>query len=670
MRQPERFCAILLAGAVAAYAYGGEITMDAISLMDKEPGMVANIPFSFVYGGKGSADLLPGWKREEKQDATPAGSKVQVLTYHDPASGLEVRVEVTSFKDLAAMDWVVRFTNTGKEDSPLLEAVLPLDLRMGVPGGHVILHHANGSTAGASDFLPRDEKLEPNALVKLAPNGGCSSDGVLPFFNMEWHGGGLAWAIGWTGQWSQQIRRDSSGRVEIRAGQQTFRARLHPGESIRTPRILLVSWKGTDRMRGHNQLRTTILAHYTPRRDGAVVMPPVAQNTWFTYNAGNDTTEENQLKHIRAMPDLGVETFWLDAGWYEGGWPNGMGSWVPNAQHFPHGLKPLADEAHKQGLKFLLWFAPELVSPKSRIATEHPEFVLIWKDFQKGDGLFNLADPVARAWLTDYLSTCIRDWGVDIYRTDFGGQPLLYWQKKDEPDRQGITENHYIEGLYTMWDELHRRHPQLLFDDCASGGRRIDLEMISRSYVLFRSDSPTTKASSSAWDQAQTAGLSLYVPVHATGSTCGIPQWSSQKLSHYALRSSATSGFSISQNNLAGDFPTGLFKKVVAEVKRLRPFYNGDFYPLTEINVKEDVWCAWQFDCPEQGQGFAMFFRRPKAPQTTLEANLHGLDPKANYEVTFVDSDKTQQVNGVELASLKVEISDAPGSALMVYRKR
>jgi len=657
------------AEAMITMADGKQLFLDEVPAMGAELGLARQTPFSFVYGGKSSADLLAGWKRAEQKEPAGGGRELRVITCTDPATGLEVRCEVTLFKDYPAVDWVLRFTNTGKADSLMLEGVLPLDLGIGVPTGEVILHRAQGSTAGATDFLPIDEKLAPNAAVNLAPNGGRSSDGVLPFFNMEWPGGGLAWAVGWSGQWSQQVRRASPGRVEIRAGQQTFRARLRPGESVRTPRILLVSWQGADRMRGHNLLRRVILAHYAPRRDGELVMPTVSQNTWFLYAEGNGNTEENQLKHIRTMPALGVETYWLDAGWFEGGWPSGVGSWVPKADHFPRGLKPLGDEAHRLGLKFLVWFEPERVNPASRIAREHPEFVLGWKTEKQGDGLFNLGDPAARAWLTDHLSKCIGDWGIDIYRTDFNFPPLPFWQKADAPDRQGLTENHYVEGLYAMWDELRRRHPKVIFDDCASGGRRIDLEMVSRSYALSRSDSVAVKEASPAWDQAQTAGLSLYVPLHSTLSTCGMPRWSLQPLGPYQLRSSATSGFGLSQDNFAKDFPTDLIRKAIAEVRILRPLYNGDFYPLTAINVNEDVWCAWQFDRPEVGQGFAMFFRRPKAAPATFEAGLRGLEPKASYEVTFVDSARVEKLTGTELARLKVEIGTAPGSLLVTYRR-
>jgi alpha-galactosidase len=626
------------------------------------------LPFSFVYGGRPSAELLPSWGRQEKVELTPDGRERRIITFTDPSTRMEMRAEITRCSDFPAIDWVLRFTNRGQTDSPLLEQVLPLNLTVGVPSGDVVLHHAYGSTATATDFIPIDEPLVSGAVVGLAPRGGRSSNGVLPFFNLEWPQGGIAWAIGWSGQWSQQVQRIGAATIGIKAGQQVLRATLHPGESVRTPRILLLSWRGSDSLRGDNQLRRLLLAHYVPRRGGQIVMPPVTQNSWFTENFGNGTTEENQLDHIRALPALGVEAWWLDAGWFEGGWPSGVGSWVPNATHFPHGLRPLGDEAHRLGLKFLVWFEPERVNPKSLIAREHPEFVLGLNTGPMGDGLFNLGDPTARAWMTDMLSKRIGDSGIDIYRTDFNVErPLTYWKAADGPDRQGITENHYIEGLYSMWDELLRRHPNLVFDDCASGGRRIDLEMISRSYSISRSDSIGAPYATAEWDQAQTAGLSRFVPLNATLTTCGLPGY--QELNLYALRSAATSGFGICQENFAQGFPTDLFKKVIAEVKMLRPLYLGDFYPLTSVNVNNEAWCAWQFDRPELGRGFAMFFRRPKSPNPVIEVSLHGLDPEAEYEVTFVDSAETRRLTGAYLAKLRLEIASAPGSALVMYQK-
>jgi alpha-galactosidase len=314
-------------------------------------------------------------------------------------------------------------------------------------------------------------------------------------------------------------------------------------------------------------------------------------------------------------------------------------------------------------MQFVLWFEPERVTPNSRIAKEHPEWVF---HAGPGDGLLNLGDPAARQWLTDYLSKCFRDWGVDIFRNDFNIDPLRFWKAADAADRQGMAEIRYIEGFYQFWDDLVRRQPALTIDNCASGGRRIDLETVSRSYPLWRSDTPCAGVGANAWsttDQIQTAGLSLYVPQHTEGV------WS---FSPYVFRSAATMGASISMDVRGKEGSPELARQAIGEVKELRPLYFGDYYPLLEINASEQAWSGWQFDRPELGRGFAMLFRRPHSPYNGVDVHLRGLDPQGKYAVEFRETYVAQQkrtMTGAELARLRVEIGSSPGSVLIAYRK-
>jgi len=619
-------------------------------------GLAGDIPFSFRYGEKSSRDLLAGWKHEARPAKRQAGKQTQVTRWTDPATGLTVDCELTLFDDFPAAEWVLRFTNHGPADTPILADILPLDLKMVAPG-EVLFRRSHGSTSTATDFLPQDGPVRPKSEITLAPTGGRSSSGVLPFFNLQWRGGGAAMAIGWSGQWALRLHRGAASDLTLQAGQQSTHLKLHPGESIRTPRILLIPWQGDDRFRGNNLLRRLLLAHYAPQIDGRVATPPVSANTWFTHRAGNEVTEANQLRAIAAFARLGVEVFWLDAGWFEGGWPNGVGSWVPKKPAFPNGLKPLGAAAHKAGMKFMVWFEPERVHPQSRIGTEHPEFVL---RAGSGNGLFNLGNPKARAWLTDLLSAAITEGLIDIWRCDFNIDPLPFWQKADAPDRRGITEIRYVEGLYAMWDELRRRHPGLLIDNCASGGRRIDLETCSRSYALWRSDTQCGGRAAPVWDQVQTAGLSLYVPLHAAGL------WGFDPYTH---RSVAIGGACLCPDATAEGFPADAARAAIGEMKRLRRLYLGDYYPLTEIDLDPRHWIAWQFDRPELGEGLAVFFRRPASPYTSLEVSLKGLDPEATYEITFADTATTAKLTGKQLTAWRVTIDKAPASQLITYRK-
>ncbi len=630
----------------------------------------AKLPFSFVYDGKASEGLLAEWPNKVETNKLDASRSQYILTWTDPNTGLEVRCVAVTYRDFPAVEWVLHFRNTGKADTPILEDIRPLDLGIASPAdASVILHRGNGSRCAPTDFLPIDQPVAVNAEINLAPIGGRSSDGVLPFFNLQWNGGGLVGAIGWSGQWAMRLYREAGGSLTLQAGQQLTHFKLHPDESVRTPRILLTLWQGNDSLRGNNLFRRLLISHYLPKRNGEVALAPLTWNSWFSYNQGNDVNEENQGDWIARTAKTGIEGYWLDAGWFEGGWPNGAGSWVPGAKRFPRGLKPISDVAHKAGMSFVLWFEPERVAANSSIAREHPEFVLKCKKsvadpashMPAGD-LFNLGDPAARVWLTDYLSKCFSDWGVDVFRNDFNIEPLRFWREADAPDRQGITEIRYIEGLYQLWDDLVRRRPGLTIDNCASGGRRIDLETTSRSYPLWRSDNQCGGKANPVADQSQTAGLSLYVPQHTAGAWAFDP---------YSFRSVATMGASLCPDIRNKDLPLDVVKLAIGEVKELRPLYFGDYYPLFAINDSEQAWCGWQFDRPELGRGFGMVFRRAKAANAAADVKLRGLDPQAMYEVEFRDSyaaKKKRTMTGAELARQRIEIGSAPGSMLILYR--
>ena len=165
-------------------------------------------------------------------------------------------------------------------------------------------------------------------------------------------------------------------------------------------------------------------------------------------------------------------------------------------------------------MRFVLWFEPERMRAGSQLAKEHPEFLLD-ADPTRADAknlLLNLGNPAARKYMTDTLSAAIAEHGVDVFRQDFNFEPLPYWEKANAPDRVGITEIRYIEGLYEMWDDLLGRHKSLSIDNCASGGRRIDLETCSRSLPLWPSDfmdvcGPPYGLDLHAGDQCVTVGL-------------------------------------------------------------------------------------------------------------------------------------------------------------------
>ena len=187
--------------------------------------------------------------------------------------------------------------------------------------------------------------------------------------------------------------------------------KLHAGEAIRSQRIMQLYWFGDDPWRGYNQFRRVMFAHVMPRIDGQLVVPPIAHLS-TAFDELNASTEANVLSHLEPIKGLGFEVFWVDAYWILDGFPGGVGHYgfpierVEPKDRFPHGLRPISDAAHKEGMKFLVWFEPERVSAGTYLAKEHPEFVI--SPGGDGSGLLNLGNPAARVFMTKYLTEVIK----------------------------------------------------------------------------------------------------------------------------------------------------------------------------------------------------------------------------------------------------------------------
>jgi len=632
-------------------------------------------PFSFIYGGKHSSQFLKDWQFNQETRQLDDTKAEHLFTYTDPHTGLQVCCKCEVFLDFPAVEWVVTFKNGGTDDTPVIEDIQALDTSFTRnKGGEFILHRAEGSSTTRSDYTPIDNPMPPNSRIRLAPIGGRSSNTTaFPFFNIEASGEGVMVGIGWSGQWASELLRDGGTALTVRAGMELTHLLLHPDEQIRTPRILLLFWQGDDRMRGHNMLRRFILVHHTPQKDGKPVTAPLAflgSTRFFDRSSKgiefNDATEYNQIAFAKRYHQLGLkaEYWWIDAGWHEGYWPNGVGNWFARKNGFPNGLRPMSNALKKLGMGFLLWFEPERAYEGTWLDREHPEWILRVTGPPRSprervspqDGLLNLGNPEALQWLTDHISTMIESEGISIYRQDFNMDPLAYWHAADEVDREGMTEIRYIEGLYAFWDELLARHPGLIIDNCASGGRRIDLETTSRSIPLHRSDYINEPDGS----QSHTYGLNFYIPLSGAGT---------DTTNTYSFRSFLNSALYFYWDLYHPDFPVEQARHLIDEFKRLRSFFYGDFYPLTPYSIGDDIWMAYQFHREDIRQGMFLVFRRLNSSGSTARLKLKGLLPSGRYELNFEDTGNKQTFTGEALAAgIDVTIEQAPGSLLVTYR--
>lgn len=630
-------------------------------------------PFSFVLDGKESSRFLKYWDYSfEKQVNSEANVIRYRITYESQRAGLRIDCDVEGYTDYNAVKWVLHFTNTQNEDSKVISEVKVIDIDFEYAvSGDFILHSVEGNHISKADFHPRSKVLKKEEPVQFFPEGGRSSERSFPFFNIESPSGqGFIFAIGWSGTWISDFVKKTDCTISVTSGMKHFESYLKPCETIRTPSMCLLFWNSENRMEGHNKFRRFLLAHQSRKIDGKFASYPLSSG--FNYHDPEPCTEYSCLTEdyaiamIRRYTQFGLipEVYWLDAGWYTGAadyeqgqtWANTVGNWSVDKTRFPNGLKPIAEEAHKVGAKFMVWFEPERVIEGTQWAKEHPEWML-----RHGNSdwlLFDLGNREARKWMTRTIIKLIRDNGIDYYRQDFNMRPDVYWEANDEPGRAGMKEVRHIEGLYAFWDELLTEFPHLLIDNCASGGCRLDMETISRSAPLWRSD--YYHYNDPDGYQVHTYGLNFFLPLHGTGILQTDP---------YSFRSSMSSALIYNWKITDKNVSYVDMQNCLKEFAEIRPYYYEDYYPLVGIDdlTRDNIWIAYQLHRPSDESGIIVAFRREKSPDNRLTVRLGGLQKEGSYTISNQD-DKSFKIikSGNELSEGFELVIERPRKSLLL----
>ncbi len=612
-------------------------------------------PFTFKIDG---ADFNP-----DEWDIIPSESpafgavyrngQTEYLVLSNKNKGLELRVEATSFTENATCQWTVYIKNTGKGNSGVISDFYALNSSFTT--GDAELYYSMGSNTAASDFSLIKKNL--NSFGKtFSANEGKPTEANLPYFNINSENGGMILGIGWTGQWIADFS-EAKGLTDITVKQEHLNAYLLPGEEIRSPLVSLCFYENANPLKGFNLFRKWITDSVYPES--------VTKNYYTVMEVAGpmSTRTSDEIIEILNGIDASVyektDAFWMDAGWYEynEGWYDGVGNWTVDTSRYDNGISELSGYAAERGLGHVLWYEPERVYPGTQfhnVGSQHEQ----WLIYGDGDNImWNLADEEAFSFYCEYLLNSLKENGVTVYRQDFNFAPLEYWRNADRDfydGRTGICENHYVTNLYRFLDYLQDNIDGLIIDNCASGGKRLDLEMTFRSIPFWRSDyNCAYHYDLFEATQSHTYGLSFWLPI--SGSALHMQ-------GEYSMRSAA-------MPLMLMDFFSNTHPDFDFQTEQ-RQFMAGNYYPLDFGSFDKDKMLAMEYISDDALSGTALIYKRSEVNDSEYTVKFNGLIASKTYDIYDIDSpEKIYSKTGKELMSegLTIALPDGEKAIFLMF---
>ena len=622
---------------------------------DKFHNIINSHPFTFKLDDK-EFDIKD-WSSKEIEVAefgsVYEGGKTEYITYKNPNNDLEVTVEATVFEDNATCQWTVFLKNTGKDNSGVISDFYALDEAFDT--GKADLYYSMGSNTAASDFSLIKKSL--SSTRNFSGIDGKPTESFLPYFNVSGENYGIIVGIGWTGQWAAEFSQKKDETI-VKAKQESFNAYLLPGEKVRSPLVSISFYENDNALKGFNLFRKWVMDSVYPEN--------VTKNTYTVLEVAGPTSTRTSDEIIEILDGIdksvyeNTDAFWMDAGWYcyNEGWHDGVGNWTVDTSRYDNGIIELSDYAKNKGLGHTLWYEPERIYPGTHfhnVGLENEQWI-ITVDGEENI-MWNLANEEAFKYYCDYLLTSLKENGVTIYRQDFNFAPLKYWEKADKEyynGRTGICENHYVTNLYNYLDYLTDNIDGLIIDNCASGGKRLDLEMTYRSIAFWRSDY-NCAYHPDLFDatQSHTYGISFWLPI--TGSAL----WMQDE---YAIRSDIMP--LMLMDFFSHTHPEFSFYK---EQKELM---GGKYYPLEFGSFDSNKMHAMQFSTDDSLAGTALIYKRADVKDTEYTVKLNGLIEKETYKVYDIDNpEKIHTLSGKELMNdgITLDLPDGQKAIILMF---
>ncbi len=491
---------------------------------------------------------------------------------------------------------------------------------------------------------------------------GISSHNHNPYFVLdrdasETSGEVYFGALRMSGNFSGVVEQTPYGETLVQMGLNSHDClmELASGESFEAPAILSgYSSSGFETM-SHN------LHRFARDRIVHKGIRPILYNSWEATEF--HVNSRDQIKLAQKARELGAELFVLDDGWFgeRHSTQNGLGDWYVNEGKFPNGLEELIGEVKNLGMMFGIWVEPEMVNPKAQLYQDHPDWIYHYEtrvsDTSRVQYVLNVTKPEVREFIYNMLDNLLTKYDIDYIKWD-ANRPI----SQTGPQRD-IWYKH-IQTVYDVVRELKKKHPQVLFEACASGGGRIDYGILS----IF--DDFWTSDNTDAYDRLyiQDAYSRIY-PIKAMRAwVTDCPNFLSGRVIplkfryHSAMMGSLGIGCNILKFT---DEETELSKDMIRQYKEIRPIVQeGDFYRLDNPSANE--YFLYEYLRGDQGLIFA-FLPQSKVGHRGTTIRLRGLDEQARYTLHTLQGEVTKSGSYLMNHGLELKLTGDYASTIIPF---
>ena len=622
-------------------------------------------PVSFKYDGEPYRGLGSGFTELSRDVADEENGKRYNVSYAFGDTGLVFTVNAKAYRYYGAYEWTLYIKNTADRISWTISELNACDMYF--KGKKPVLRGLSGDLTGL--YTPYEVSLRAGDVDQHATSGRPTHE-AFPYYNLEHGNGGTFIAIGWPGSWKAYFSYEK-GRTHVTAGQYYFESHLEPDEEVRTPLMAFLDYNGTDQLENMNLWREWFIYCNMHRdADGNVIQPSMCFGGGLS---GSSTTLLKRIINVYREQNVHLDYFWMDAGWYVNAkgepcsWPE-TGTWVMNTRAFPDKLAEVSDLMHENGGKTMLWFEAEVVrcNVDDFLAGE-PDFKKEWMlgtaaygSWLQGE-LLDLGNPELREWLLNRIFKVMDEGHIDMFRSDFNVDPAPVWHMCDMFDREGITENKYVQGYLEFLDALLEHYPDMAsFDSCASGGGRNDLETLRRGVMLHVSD--FWDGNTGGYEERQAVALSLasWIPYFKLEMNASV------EATAYRYRSCIAPWMNFDVALFSKDTDWDLVRRTYSEWQAVASLCYSDFYPLTGYSKGTDAWRAWEYYDDARLFGTVSAFRGPDNTESSLTVRLHGLNAGTKYRIWDNEGRFDTVISGRKLmdSGLRLEL-EAGGSAVL-----